>query len=78
MAATVETARRLTLAWGDHSVPITPLESMDEMSAFACEVAEREGFASKGDTIVIAAEYSDRRASDNECAEDHARVVGSM
>jgi pyruvate kinase len=55
MAATAETARRLTLAWGIHSVPITPLESMDEMSAFACEVAEREGFASKGDTIVIAA-----------------------
>jgi pyruvate kinase len=55
MAATMETARRLTLAWGIHSVPITPLNSMDEMSAFACEVAEREGFASKGDTIMVAA-----------------------
>jgi pyruvate kinase len=55
MADTVETARRLTLAWGIHSVPIEPLNSIDEMSAFAGEVAEREGFASKGDSIVIAA-----------------------
>jgi pyruvate kinase len=55
MAASMETARRLTLAWGIHSVPIAPLNSMDEMSTFACEVAEREGFASKGDTIMVAA-----------------------
>jgi pyruvate kinase len=55
MAASMETARRLTLAWGIHSVPIPPLHSMDEMSAFACEVAEREGFAAKGDTIMVAA-----------------------
>ena len=27
----METARRLTLAWGIHSVPITPLNSMDEI-----------------------------------------------
>jgi pyruvate kinase len=42
MAASMEAARRLTLAWGIHSVPIAPLNSMDEMSTFACEVAEKE------------------------------------
>jgi pyruvate kinase len=55
MAASMATARRLTLGWGIHSVPVAPLSSMDEMSAFACEVAEQEGFASKGDTIMVAA-----------------------
>jgi pyruvate kinase len=55
MAASMETARRLTLAWGIHSVPIPPLNTMDEMSTFASAVAEREGFAAKGDTIMVAA-----------------------
>jgi pyruvate kinase len=55
MAASMETARRLTLAWGIHSVPIPPLNTMDEMSTFSSAVAEREGFAAKGDTIMVAA-----------------------
>ncbi len=54
MASSMETARRVTLAWGIHSVPVARLNSMDEMSAFAGEVAQREGFAVKGDTILIA------------------------
>jgi pyruvate kinase len=55
MAASVETARRLTLSWGVHSVQVPPISSVDEMSAFACEVALREGLAAKGDIIVVAA-----------------------
>ena len=55
MAASVETARRLTLAWGIHSVEVPAIGSLDEMSSFACEAALKEGFAKKGDTIVVAA-----------------------
>ena len=32
MAASVETARRLTLAWGIHSVQVPTIGSLDEMS----------------------------------------------
>ena len=55
MAADVETARRLTLAWGIHSVQVPAINSLDEMSAYACAAALREGFAVEGDTIVVAA-----------------------
>ena len=55
MSAGIETARRLTLAWGVHSVQVPAINSLDEMSAYACETALRDGFAAKGDTIVVAA-----------------------
>ena len=55
MAASAETARRLTLAWGVHSVQVPALATTDEMSAHASETALAEGFAAKGDTIVVAA-----------------------
>ena len=55
MAASAETARRLTLAWGVHSVQVPAMGTTDEMSAHASETALAEGFASKGDTIVVAA-----------------------
>jgi pyruvate kinase len=55
MAASIETARRLTLAWGVHSVEVPAINTLDEMSTFACETALKEGFANKGDTIVVAA-----------------------
>jgi len=54
MATTVTTARRLTLAWGVHSVTVPAMASLDEMSAHAREVAVREGLAAKGDTIIVA------------------------
>ena len=54
MATRTKTARRLTLGWGLHSVEAPQIVSVDEMSAFACEVAIREGFAAKGDIIVVA------------------------
>src|SRR4051794_2669421 len=55
MASGIETARRLSLAWGLHSVEVPKIESIDEMSAFACETAMKEGFANKGEMIVVAA-----------------------
>ena len=55
MATNVETARRLTLAWGVHSVQVPAIGTLDEMSAYAGETALREGFAARGDTIVVAA-----------------------
>jgi pyruvate kinase len=55
MAASVKMARRLTVAWGIHSVEVPAISSLDEMSSFACETALKEGFAKKGDTIVVAA-----------------------
>jgi len=55
MATSVETARRLTLAWGLHSVQVPPFSSLDKMSAYAGEAALREGFATKGDAIIVAA-----------------------
>jgi pyruvate kinase len=55
MAASVETARRLTLAWGIHSIEVPAINTLDEMSTFACETALNEGFAIMGDTIVVAA-----------------------
>jgi pyruvate kinase len=54
MATSTKTARRLALGWGLHSVEAPQIVSVDEMSAYACEVAVREGFAAKGDIIVVA------------------------
>ena len=55
MAASIETARRLTLAWGIHSIEVPAINSLDEMSTYACETALKEGFATKGDNIIVAA-----------------------
>ncbi len=55
MATTAETARRLTLAWGVHSVEVPAMPTMDAMSVYACEAVVREGLAVTGDTIIVAA-----------------------
>ncbi len=55
MATSAQTARRLTLAWGVHSVEVPPMATLDEMSAYACEAVVREGLAVKGDTVIVAA-----------------------
>jgi pyruvate kinase len=34
---------------------VPAIGSLDEMSLFACETALKEGFAKKGDTILVAA-----------------------
>ncbi|HET7261093.1 MAG TPA: pyruvate kinase [Casimicrobiaceae bacterium] len=51
----VRTARRLALVWGVHSVETADVKDVDGMVDTACRRAVDEGFASSGDTIVIAA-----------------------
>src|SRR3954451_11629395 len=55
LSTRIETARRLTLAWGVHSVQVREVGDVDEMTAYACETAVKEGFAQKGDVVVITA-----------------------
>jgi pyruvate kinase len=55
MTPSVETARRLALAWGVHPVLCPEVTDVAGMSERACEAALREGLAAPGDTIVISA-----------------------
>jgi pyruvate kinase len=50
-----DTARRLALAWGVHSVQIDDLHSFSEMVTKAVAAASREGFAKPGQRVVITA-----------------------
>lgn len=50
-----DTARRLALAWGVHSVQIDDLHSFSEMVTKAVASASREGFAKPGQRVVITA-----------------------
>jgi pyruvate kinase len=50
-----ETARRLALVWGIHSVQIKDVSNVVEMTTSACETARRESFAQTGQTIVAIA-----------------------
>jgi pyruvate kinase len=49
------TARRMALIWGVHAVRVHEVESVSEMTEFACDTAFDEGYAQPGDTIVISA-----------------------
>ena len=51
----LETARRLALVWGIHSVHIEDVADVRQMTAIACDIAVREGFARSGQTIVTVA-----------------------
>ncbi len=51
----IETARRLALAWGVHSVHIEDVADVSAMTAMACTVASHTGFARSGQTIVTIA-----------------------
>lgn len=55
MATRPETARRLALVWGVHSVLAHEVGDVGEMSEYARAAARREGFAREGDIVVIAA-----------------------
>ena len=55
LSTKLETARRLTLAWGVHSVQVREVSDVNEMTAYACETAVKEGFAQQGDIVVITA-----------------------
>jgi pyruvate kinase len=49
------TARRLTVVWGIHSVRIDGVANVVEMTAVACDVAKREGFARSGEHLIAIA-----------------------
>ena len=51
----VETARRLTLVWGTHSVTTEDIRDFDDMVKRASQIARQEGFAQAGERIVITA-----------------------
>jgi pyruvate kinase len=51
----IETARRLTLAWGVHSVITEDIRDFDDMVKRASQIARQEGFAQAGERIVITA-----------------------
>lgn len=50
-----ETARRLTVAWGIYSVVKQRLQQVEEVTRTALDVAQAQGLAKPGDTVVITA-----------------------
>ncbi|MBB3064724.1 MULTISPECIES: pyruvate kinase [Limibacillus] len=55
VTASLETARRLAVAWGLHCVHTADARSFSEMVQKATRLAVSEGFARKGDKLVITA-----------------------
>lgn len=55
LTPSLDTARRLTLAWGVHAVPFEHVSDVSQMVLHATDIAERHKFANKGDTVVIIA-----------------------
>jgi pyruvate kinase len=51
----IETARRLCLVWGTHSVATEDIRDFDDMVKRASPIARQEGFAVAGERIVITA-----------------------
>jgi pyruvate kinase len=49
------TARRLALVWGVHALQVDDVHSMTEAVAKAAQLARREGFAQRGEEIVVVA-----------------------
>ena len=55
LTSRIETARRLALVWGLHCVHTTDVTRFGDMIQKATRIAQREGFAKKGQRIVITA-----------------------
>ncbi len=55
LTARLTTARRLALVWGVHAVHSADVRSFSQMVLRAAHIAEREGFARKGQTLVVTA-----------------------
>ncbi|HVV28652.1 MAG TPA: pyruvate kinase [Rhizomicrobium sp.] len=51
----LQTARRLCLVWGTHSVATDDIRDFDDMVKRAADIARQEGFAQAGERIVITA-----------------------
>jgi pyruvate kinase len=55
MTTSVSVARRLAAVWGVHAVTTEAMHSMTQAVEHALKLARLEGFASKGDEIVVVA-----------------------
>ncbi|MFL5135409.1 MAG: pyruvate kinase [Microvirga sp.] len=55
LTPSVNTARRLALVWGVHSIRTKDASDIDDMAFRACKFAVREGFSSVGDRVIIVA-----------------------
>ena len=55
LTARLETARRLALVWGLHCVQTSDVHRFSDMIQKATRIARREGFADKGQRIVVTA-----------------------
>jgi len=55
LTSRIETARRLALVWGVHSVQTADVTNFTDMVQKAVEIAHRDGFAGKGARLVITA-----------------------
>ncbi|MGY4535211.1 pyruvate kinase [Pseudomonas sp. TE3786] len=51
----IQTARRLSVAWGVYSVVNARLSKVDEITSTALEIAQAQNMAKRGDTVVITA-----------------------
>lgn len=55
LSPVVETARRLSIVWGTHSVVTPDASDLDDMVDRACRIAFTEGFGKPGDRVIITA-----------------------
>jgi pyruvate kinase len=55
LTPSLNTARRLTVAWGIYSVVNERLHKVEEVTSTALEIAQAQGMAQRGDTLVITA-----------------------
>ena len=55
LTESIETARRLAVAWGIHCVITEDVKNFADMVDKACEVALIEGFAASGQRVVVTA-----------------------
>ncbi|WP_296216583.1 pyruvate kinase [Pseudomonas sp. UBA2684] len=55
LTPSLNTARRLSVAWGIYSVVNERLHQVEEVTSTALEIAQAQGMAKRGDTVVITA-----------------------
>ncbi|MNF61138.1 Pyruvate kinase [compost metagenome] len=55
LTPSLDTARRLSVAWGVYSVVNERLHKVEEVTSTALEIAQAQGMAQRGDTLVITA-----------------------
>lgn len=55
LTPSLNTARRLSVAWGIYSVVNERLHKVEEVTSTALEIAQAQGMARRGDTVVITA-----------------------